>query len=342
MCDQTVQLTHMWIDITSKCNNRCPYCYDMGNGNKDVELSELKDIFGLIRQISPPNIILIGGEPTLHREFEKVLKLANEINPPTIVTNGTMFAKKNFCERVFNIGVGSILFSLTSPYEKEHDFITQRVGSYQELMHGIYNSMCFLPLEKIRTSTTITKDNVNQLEQIIDLNRQLGLSRTIFNACVPSIADIQGKSCLEPTELAKAIERLYVYCKKKLHSLKIATNLPYCIFDETIRDELRKSNVIFTAPCQIYRGSGYEILSTGAIVPCTHLHDCILENPIKKKMNGEEFLSFINSERMQMFRKQLWKYPSSECKKCSEWGKCVGGCPLMWNAFNANEFVKAI
>ncbi|RKI64979.1 radical SAM protein [bacterium 1xD42-67] len=340
--ERTSFLTHIWVDITSKCNNRCPYCYDMGNNNSDVELPKLQEIFRLLKQLAPPNIILIGGEPTLHKNFEDIIRLANEICKPMIVTNGTMFSKSDFCEKIFKFGVGGVLFSLTSPYEETHDNITKRKGSYKELIQGIHNSLEFLSPQQIRTSTTITKDNYLYLRDVVDLNRSLGLFRTVFNACVPSIADVEGNSCLPLNDLASIIEDLYIYCRELHHSIKIATNLPYCIFDEKIRDELRTNQVIYTGTCQLYRGSGYEFLSSGEIIPCTHLHDCVVENPIAKHMNGAEFFECINSEKMVSFRKQFWRYPAKACRFCREWGKCVGGCPIMWNAFDPNDFLTPI
>jgi len=340
--NKVYRLTHVWVDITAKCNNRCPYCYDMGNGNDDVDLEQLKKIFSLIGELHVPNVTLIGGEPTMHKDFFQILEIANRVSNPAIVTNGTMFAKSEFSKRVADTGIRGVLFSLTSPFENVHDETTRRKGSFKEVLKGIENALSDLSHDCVRTSTTITKYNFNDLLKIMDMNKCMGIHTTIFNACVPSINDKEGDSCLHPIDLAKAIENVYVYGKQINQTIRIATNLPYCLFSTELRESIRNDHVIVTSPCQVYRGSGYEFLSTGEIIPCTHLHDCVLGNPISDEMDGEEFIRFINSPKLIDARKGMWRYPSQECKKCTEWGQCVGGCPIMWSAFEPNECLKAI
>lgn len=342
MRKKTSELTHIWVDITSKCNNRCGYCYDMGNANRDVSIQELQKIFNLIKDLSVPNVILIGGEPTLHKDFIEILRIANSVSNPSIITNGTRFADKKFCQAVCEVGVGGVMFSLTSPIESHHDAITCRQGSYQELLCGIRNILEYLPASKVRTSTTITENNLTELNQVIDLDISLGIHRSIFNVCVPSICDPSGSACVDFRKLAKAIENLYSYSKEKGQSIKIATNLPFCIFSVDVRTELRNQAIVFTEPCQLYRGSGYEFLSDGSIVPCTHLHDCVLGNPIEAQMSGKEFMSFINSDRFIEFRRNIWRYPSEKCRECLEWEHCVGGCPLLWNVFNPDDVLSPV
>ena len=342
MRKKTSELTHIWVDITSKCNNRCGYCYDMGNTNQDVSLQELQKIFNLIQELSVPNVILIGGEPTLHKDFLEIVRIASRVSNPSVITNGTRFADKKFCQSVCEAGVGGVMFSLTSPIESHHDAITSRQGSYRELLCGIKNLLEYLPASKIRTSTTITNSNLAELNQVIDLDISLGIRRSVFNVCVPSICDPHGSACVDFHVLAKIIEDLYRYAREKEQSIKIATNLPFCIFSGEIREELREKAVIFTEPCQLYRGSGYEFLSDGSIIPCTHLHDCVLGNPIKARMTGEEFMSFINSDSFIRFRRNIWRYPSEKCRQCSEWEHCVGGCPLLWNVMNPDEVLRPI
>lgn len=340
--DKVYKLTHVWVDITAKCNNKCPYCYDMGNGNTDVDLEQLKKIFALINELHIPNVTLIGGEPTMHKDFLQILEIANSVSNPAVVTNGTMFAKTEFAKQVAEIGIRGVLFSLTSPFEDVHDKTTGRKGAYKEVIKGIENALSYLSHDSVRTSTTITQNNACDLQKIMDINKAMGISTTIFNACVPSISDMCGESCLHPTELARAIEDAYVYGQKIEQSIRVATNLPYCIFSDDLRESLRNDRVIATSPCQVYRGSGYEFLSTGAIIPCTHLHDCILGNPIADEMNGDDFIKFINTQDLIQSRRSMWRYPSQECKKCSEWGRCVGGCPIMWSAFEPKTCLKAI
>ncbi|MEI0490693.1 radical SAM protein [Brachyspira pulli] len=107
-------------EITSHCNYKCSYCF--GNaGMKNPEFysfEELKKIASKIFEIERDyyNILLIGGEPTIHPNFLDLLKYFNDLNKQislSIVTNGSRsieYHKKLFesiknKELLFNISI---------------------------------------------------------------------------------------------------------------------------------------------------------------------------------------------------------------------------------------------
>ena len=77
------------IELTNVCNLNCSHCYKEANCYKAkyIELDALKDLF-LFLQSKNLSITLTGGEPTLHKSFEKVVDICSEYGNVDLVTNG--------------------------------------------------------------------------------------------------------------------------------------------------------------------------------------------------------------------------------------------------------------
>jgi MoaA/NifB/PqqE/SkfB family radical SAM enzyme len=85
------------LDLTSACNFSCPYCVDSAliNAGKYLALEEIKKLTDTLYAHGLLSVILIGGgEPTLHSEFEAVVEyLKNKGLQIGIVTNGSRLEK---------------------------------------------------------------------------------------------------------------------------------------------------------------------------------------------------------------------------------------------------------
>lgn len=81
------------LDLTSACNFACPHCVDSGiiNTGESIQLSDIRGSLETLKQRGLLSVILIGGgEPTLHRDFEEVVCFSKKLGLQVgIVTNGT-------------------------------------------------------------------------------------------------------------------------------------------------------------------------------------------------------------------------------------------------------------
>lgn len=278
-----VPFNYAWINLTAACNNRCVYCYNAGNNDSDIEISVFLRIIELLRDLNLHDVILIGGEPTMHREFLELLGIcsSNGIRP-LIVTNGSRFADRDFCKQVVQVGIRGTLFSVLAANANDHDSMTKRKGSFEEITKGIGNLNRLENAGTVQAITTITSSNINQLRKLIDLSIEWGLSEKIFNLCTPSLECYNLETSLSPRKYAEIIEDLYTYAKSRDFRVVFATNVPKCVFSETLAEELVKENVIRTSPCMMYRTYGLQFLSDGSVTPCPHLFNEILGNPFRQ------------------------------------------------------------
>ena len=82
------------IFLTRKCNLKCPYCFAdefVNKENEEITLDNFKTALNFIKTDKNERVGLIGGEPTLHHEFSKILEIIIEdedIKESIIFSNG--------------------------------------------------------------------------------------------------------------------------------------------------------------------------------------------------------------------------------------------------------------
>jgi MoaA/NifB/PqqE/SkfB family radical SAM enzyme len=85
------------LDLTSACNFACPHCVDSGiiNTGDQLDLTTVCDTVDTLRAQGLLSVILIGGgEPTLHRDFEAVVgHIKSKGIQLGIVTNGSRLSR---------------------------------------------------------------------------------------------------------------------------------------------------------------------------------------------------------------------------------------------------------
>lgn len=87
------------IMLTYRCNLKCPYCFAnefVNSSSTDITLENFDKAIGFLTKDGPTRVGLIGGEPTLHGEFDTILTRIIDnplITEATIYTNGILLDK---------------------------------------------------------------------------------------------------------------------------------------------------------------------------------------------------------------------------------------------------------
>jgi MoaA/NifB/PqqE/SkfB family radical SAM enzyme len=81
------------LDLTTACNFNCPHCVDSTiiNAGKILDTEDVKQTIDTLKSHGLMSVILLGGgEPTLHRDFEEIVRYLKAKNMQVgIVTNGS-------------------------------------------------------------------------------------------------------------------------------------------------------------------------------------------------------------------------------------------------------------
>ena len=103
------------IDITNRCNFKCPVCFAEANGagnhyflDTEVVTRMLQSL--LDRPVPCRSIQFSGGEPTLHPEFPKILRIARDLGFTHIqvATNGSRFVDPDYAKLCEDSGLHTL------------------------------------------------------------------------------------------------------------------------------------------------------------------------------------------------------------------------------------------
>ncbi len=162
------------FEVTSSCNLRCSYCYAMPFTNETPPLERLVLIFEKTKaEADPFEVVLVGGEPFLRRDFLDVAEAASSIFGKTIgvSTNGTLLSalpedKIARLKRMVDDGRMSLQISLDST-DPSVDNITRGMGA------KVMESLDRLERLSIRFSVGIVLTTHNKSDVHNTVNRLL-------------------------------------------------------------------------------------------------------------------------------------------------------------------------
>lgn len=126
------------FELTEGCNRQCSFCATCGFEHKVHFISPktLRKQAQLVQESGyAPRVALVGhGEPTLHPEFFKCVKLMRKIMPDLhfqMMTNGYLIHKDlhNIC-KIFDAGVNDIILDEYSDNKFDKDKIQEILNEY--------------------------------------------------------------------------------------------------------------------------------------------------------------------------------------------------------------------
>jgi radical SAM protein with 4Fe4S-binding SPASM domain len=166
------------VNLTRRCNLNCPHCYidaqhRQTSNDEELDVGELSILFQDISQRAPGTIIVLtGGEPLLRGDLNEIIKSGVDVGLRMVLgTNGFLLNEtkiKNFKK----IGLSGIGISLDSIYANQHDFFRGVRGAFQKSCEAI--QLCNAINLHSQVHFTITRENSKQLEEVVDLARDLG------------------------------------------------------------------------------------------------------------------------------------------------------------------------
>ena len=162
------------IELTNRCNLSCKHCFD-DRHNKDGEnlaIDIIEKIVKDAKNLSIDHISFTGGEPTIHPEFMKIVKVVSEAGLKFgFVTNGLSFTAIYEELLAYCSMISSITFSLDGANKITHEKIRGK-GTYHRVMKAI--SICVVKDIPFTINTVILSYNRNELDDIAKLAMKLG------------------------------------------------------------------------------------------------------------------------------------------------------------------------
>ena len=166
-----------WVRLTFDCNDRCVFCLDShthDGTNRAREEIKAQILDG--RRKGAERLILSGGEPTIHPDFVAFVRLGQLAGYRKIqtVTNGRMFAYREFLTRCIDAGLSEITFSIHGPNAKIHDALVGTKGAFEQEVRGLQHALDDGRVI-VNIDVCVNRGNVKQLPELLRTFTAMGV-----------------------------------------------------------------------------------------------------------------------------------------------------------------------
>ncbi|MFH1445577.1 MAG: radical SAM protein [Nanoarchaeota archaeon] len=256
------------INTTNTCNLRCPYCYGIYWGRKDVKnftTEDLTKLFDELAEMGTKRINFGGGEPLTRDDIEYLVGYARKKGMVcNMNSNGHLVREKIEAVKKLN----TLCISIDGD-EESHD-LGKGKGSFKKVLDAIQfakdNGV------NVHTSTAITKQNIHSIDTIFELSKKMGF---VTEWLLPFFQTGSG-IIAENEDYKKAVQKIIDYKKKgypimlSFKSLKHTKEWPD--YKKKSMQESELSNDLDKIKCHAGRFMCI-IDSSGKVYPCSQMID---------------------------------------------------------------------
>ncbi len=170
------------LHITSRCNLRCPFCYNTqvnkaGAAQSDITLDEFQSLLEHPDLNNALRVAIMGGEPLLHKDLFRMLDMARRHRKLTQITTNSLLIGQRLDE--FAPGRPDMLQA--SIYKDHFDRQAAAIESLRRVCPS-------LPIVLSGIVTT-DKDSWDMMRRIMDLAAELRVRNVYFTAYSPMSAE---------------------------------------------------------------------------------------------------------------------------------------------------------
>jgi len=204
-------------NFTNMCNLRCLHCYQRADRPTPDELT-LEEKLDLVRQLDEAGVAAValsGGEPTIHPHFLRVVEeLSRRGIYAAVATNGWVFARKERLREAVSKGLRYVEVSVDSAKPEVHDRFRGVPGAWKRAVQALENAVELGVSNAM--ATTVTRININEVDDILDLAEKIGVERVVFFNFVPVGRGAENAWLdLTPEEREELLRKLYRESKRR-------------------------------------------------------------------------------------------------------------------------------
>ena len=166
-------------ELTRRCPLSCLHCRGSASDHDhadELDTAECHRVIDSIARFAKPMLILTGGEPMTRPDLYDIAAHAAEAGlRPVLAPCGALINSQN-AKQIRDAGITAISMSLDGPTAREHDAFRGVPGAFEYAMNGLWHIKDVgIPFQ---INTTVTRRNVAQLPEMLDLATGLG-ARTL-------------------------------------------------------------------------------------------------------------------------------------------------------------------
>jgi len=265
------------VCVINKCNNKCIMCTNSDEfvdlsveGNYDLK-TQIKKLSLYIKGIKVYEgnkefdnyINLTGGEPTIHKDFFKLIYCFRKNLPDipiTLLTNARKFKDEKFTIKFSKIAKQPFSVAVNFPSSKKEVFenITGIKGSFSETLNGIKNLMKYFNGEiefrivLIKQNYRLLKDTLIYLWEKFKKQKNWRVSIIHYEIEGKAIKN-HNKISVKLSQTSKELSQIKKLILNYDHEIRLY-HYPLCVVDKKLRNlcwiTLPKKERIYTQKCR--------------------------------------------------------------------------------------------
>lgn len=305
------------LEVTKKCNHNCTFCYNIApSTSTDVTLHQIDYVVDKLNAYGIKRVTVTGGEPYVVRAkteylISQLLKYGFDV---CLNTNLTLLDESASIFLEEKIGhCNTIYSSIPSVVEEKCDRITQKTGSFRNIIHGI--ELCRKHGISVGLNMSVSKLNIEDLDYIPDFLRRHPVDSFTLFPVIPPIYDRNNPTLSNDAQnLIKVANMLYRIHEEFGVIVGSIRPLPLCIIGMD-----SKYNVIRGSRCTTGKERFAIDLCSGEVEACSQ----------ENKKYGNIYTDSIEDFYKRMIDWQQDRLLATVCQNCSLLDRCGGMC--LWS-----------
>jgi cyclic pyranopterin phosphate synthase len=258
------------VTVEFHCNSACRFCIVQEGMNRfrGVPFDRFRDIVDEnLRSRKYDRVVFTGGEVTLENDLFRFVDYAREskaFQAMRVQTNGRRLADKEFARKIVAAGINEFFISLHGDSAAVHDDITQRPGSFDELI-GCLANLAELGVRRV-TNSVVTTRNFRSLPGIVDIAARYGVEQMEIWNYLPMEDQADERNLIAPLSdilpvLLQALDRAegkqipvlvkyFPRCLLGSHGAQLDNGQPDTVIVESFWDTFPKFNCLYEAKCE--------------------------------------------------------------------------------------------
>ena len=175
LCNQHISHTALGnIDLTNRCDMRCPICFANANAAGYVyepSVEEIKEMLQAYRDMKPVAgrvVQFSGGEPTVHPDFFEIVREAVAMGYTHIqmASNGLNLADDEFCRKTAEAGMHTVYLQFDGTDDEVHRKTRGKRGYYEKKLQALENMRKY-NIHVVLTPTIVRGFNDHMVGEIV-------------------------------------------------------------------------------------------------------------------------------------------------------------------------------
>jgi len=198
------------IDVTNLCNQHCPICLayvDAMGFAYNPPMEYFEKIFKHFQHQEPrPNICFFGGEPTVHKDFLEIVRLAKSYGfQVQVFTNGIKLADEKYCKELCSLGI-QVNFGFDGT--KKEIYQTLRGDNSLAVKKKAFENVISCGVNRLAVITTVANGvNDTDMENVLHFIHEYRDHVSVWGF-VPLTPCWDGEVDLDPTT-TECVERIF-------------------------------------------------------------------------------------------------------------------------------------